>query len=161
MLKKNLFLIFIYILIIGCGFTPIYKDNKNLNINIKLIEDSNSEKFSNEVNLLNNYLKNELTRVNINNTSKQALVSFKTTYKKNSIVRDAKGKTTEYEIESIIKFLINFNNIEKNVTFKEKLNLNNMDDSLDESNYEKIIIKNFANSFSKKLILEIIKLNDN
>lgn len=154
MFNKNFFLILVYLLMVGCGFTPIYKDNKNLNfwIEIDQIEGNDS---------LNNYIKLSLQKYLVPKTnSNKIIISINSDYSKNTIAKNMSGVSTEYELVSNFEFNIYFNNESKKIKFAEKINLKNLNNKFDEINYEKSNLNNFASSITQKLILELIKLND-
>ena len=154
MFNKNFFLILVYLLMVGCGFTPIYKDNKNLNfwIEIDQIEGNYS---------LNNYIKLSLQKYLVPKTnSNKIIISINSDYSKNTIAKNMSGVSTEYELVSNFEFNIYFNNESKKIKFAEKINVKNINNEFDEINYEKSNLNNFASSITQKLILELIKLND-
>lgn len=159
---KTLKILLISILLTGCGFSPVYKNIDNLDIKISVIETEQEKTLTNEDRLLYNYLRAELNKYKSNNQlTKEALVSFETKYEKISIVKDNSGKSTDYEARGQVKFLIKLDDKEENITFSEKIYFKNLENSFNEANYERIIIKNFANSISKKLIFKLKNLNDN
>lgn len=159
---KTLKILLISILLTGCGFSPVYKNIDNLDIKISVIETEQEKTLTNEDRLLYNYLRAELNKYKSNNqVTKEALVSFETKYEKISIVKDNSGKSTDYEARGQVKFLIKLDDKEENITFSEKIYFKNLENSFNEANYERIIIKNFANSISKKLIFKLKNLNDN
>lgn len=154
MFNKNFFLILVYLLMVGCGFTPIYKDNKNLNfwIEIDQIEGNDS---------LNNYIKLSLQKYLVPKTnSNKIIISINSDYSKNTIAKNMSGVSTEYELVSNFEFNIYFNNESKKIKFAEKINIKNLNNEFDAINYEKSILNNFASLITQKLILELIKLND-
>lgn len=154
MFNKNFFLILVYLLMVGCGFTPIYKDNKNLNfwIEIDQIEGNDS---------LNNYIKLSLQKYLVPKTnSNKIIISINSDYSKNTIAKNMSGVSTEYELVSNFEFNIYFNNESKKIKFAEKINVKNLNNEFDAINYEKSILNNFASLITQKLILELIKLND-
>ena len=154
MFNKNFFLILVYLVMVGCGFTPIYKDNKNLNfwIEIDQIEGNDS---------LNNYIKLSLQKYLVPKTnSNKIIISINSDYSKNTIAKNMSGVSTEYELVSNFEFNIYFNNESKKIKFAEKINVKNLNNEFDAINYEKSILNNFASLITQKLILELIKLND-
>lgn len=154
MFNKNFFLILVYLLMVGCGFTPIYKDNKNLNFWIEIDQIEGNES-------LNNYIKLNLQKYLVPKTnSNKIIISINSDYSKNTIAKNMSGVSTEYELVSNFEFNIYFNNESKKIKFAEKINVKNLNNEFDEINYEKSNLNNFASSITQKLILELIKLND-
>lgn len=154
MFNKNFFLILVYLLMVGCGFTPIYKDNKNLNFWIEIDQIEGNES-------LNNYIKLNLQKYLVPKTnSNKIIISINSDYSKNTIAKNVSGVITEYELVSNFEFNIYFNNESKKIKFAEKINVKNLNNEFDAINYEKSILNNFASLITQKLILELIKLND-
>jgi hypothetical protein len=60
-----------------------------------------------------------------------------------------------------VKVNLSLNESNKNLVFKENINIKNNTNSFEQNNYEKNVKKNFASSIREKLILKIIELNDN
>ena len=57
-----------------------------------------------------------------------------------------------------VNFRINGNNVEKNYKMVETFNMKKMDDTFEESNYEKSIKDNFANIIQRKLIFYLLEM---
>ena len=74
---------------------------------------------------------------------------------KEIISKDSTGKITNYELQVITNFQINYN--EKNISFafQEKLNIKNIEDSFEQRKYENVVKNNFASSIQEKLILKL------
>ena len=60
--------------------------------------------------------------------------------------------------DAVANIDIKYNNKTKNVSYKERQNIENISDFFDLRNYENIIKKNFANSFIRKLNLELLNM---
>ena len=154
MISKNFFLILIYLLLISCGFSPIYNQNKNLNFWIEIDQVEGDE-------TLNNYIKLNLQRYLLaKSNSNKIVISIDSDYTKNTIAKNMSGISTEYEIIGNFEFDIHFNSQLKKMKFTEKLNVKNLNNTFDEITYEKSNLNNFASSVTQKLILELIRLND-
>ena len=74
--------ILIFILIVSftsnCGYTPMYKNLKNLNFSVE-IKNSSGDRD------INNKIKNKLNSYEIKDIDKVYLIDFKTDYKKNIV----------------------------------------------------------------------------
>lgn len=153
--KKNILLILIFFLLASCGFTPIYKNNQNLNFWLEIDKIEGNETLNNFISLnLQRYL------FPIANSNK-IIISFNSDFKKNTLVKNLSGASTEYELIAKIDFTLNHRNQTKKISFNESVRIKNFDNKLDQITYEKSNLNNFASSITQKLILEIIKLNDN
>ena len=154
MLKKNTLIILIFFLVTSCGFTPIYKNNQNLNFWIEIDKIEGNERF-------NNFIKLDLQKyVYPKPNSNKIVVSFNSNYQKRTLVKNLSGTSNEYELIGIIDFTLTYNSQTKKITFNEIARIKNLDNTFDEINYEASILNNFSSSMVQKLIFEIIKLND-
>ena len=147
MLKKNVIIISLILFLTNCGFTPIYLKNDNINFSIEQIEYTGDRD-------LNNYLEKNLNRYRNEKINNKINLSAKTLYEKNILSKDNTGKTTSYQLEVEVIFLIKSTN--KKIKITEKKIINSMDDKFEEARYEKSIKKSFAYSISNKIISELI-----
>tara|TARA_Y100000591_G_C21490201_1_gene524723 strand:+ start:100 stop:555 length:456 start_codon:yes stop_codon:yes gene_type:complete len=151
-MKKILPLILLT-LIYGCGFTSVYKEQKNQNINI-IVEKLNGD-FE-----FNSFLNNELKLIS-NSASKNIYnLSFISKYNKEIITKDASGQATDYELTVNIEFEI-IGDKAQNINFSESIQIEHNSENFEQSNYEKEIKRNFAKSITNKLLSRLITSNDN
>ena len=150
MFKKIISIIFISLLVSSCGFTPIYKTNKNINFQIKSIS------FEGDT-IINNYLNIRLNRYTNINKEKKYNISTKTDYQKNVFSKDQAGNAIDFELIAKTTFSIFKNEILiKNVTYKEKFIMKNSSDEFEERDSERIIKQNFATTIANKLVAELL-----
>ena len=147
MLKKNIIILSLILFLTNCGFAPIYLKNNNLNFSIEQIEYTGDRDF-------NNFLKINLDRYKNKKINNKINLSANTIYEKNILSKDNTGKTTSYQLEVEVIFLIKSTN--KKIKITEKKIINSMDDKFEEARYEKSIKKSFAYSISNKIISELI-----
>ena len=147
MLKKNIVIISLILILNSCGFTPIYLKNNNIDFSIEQIEYTGDRD-------LNNYLEINLNRYRNEKIDNKINLSAKTIYEKNILSKDSTGKTTSYQLEVEVIFLIK--SINKKIKITEKKIIDSMDDKFEEARYEKSIKQSFAYSISNKLISELI-----
>ena len=151
MLKKKLILLISIIFISSCGYAPIYSDLKNINFSV----DVNNFDGDREI---NNFLKTKLKRYSLNK-KKHFDLKIKSEYFKITISKDLKGVDQSYELKTIVTIDINLENrLTKKITFVEKSNINNLSDSFEEQKYERTIKKNFVDSITRKLILQLSQI---
>ena len=150
MLKKLTSIIIILLLVTNCGFTPIYKTNKNTNFQIKNIS------FEGD-NVINNYLNLRLSRYTNINKERKYSISTKTEYKKNVFSKDQAGNALDFELVARTTFDIFKNEILiKNITYKEKFIMKNSNDEFEERDSERMIKQNFATTITNKLVAELL-----
>ena len=150
MVKKLTSIIFILLLVSNCGFTPIYKTNKNTNFQIKNIS------FEGD-NVINNYLNLRLSRYTNVNKERKYSISTKTEYKKNVFSKDQAGNALDFELVAKTTFNIFKNEILiKNITYKEKFIMKNSNDEFEERDSERMIKHNFATTITNKLVAELL-----
>jgi hypothetical protein len=108
----------------------------------------------------NNLIKNELKLFSNNTSNNIYNVALNSSYQKIAITKNSSGVTTNYNILAYVKVNLSLNENNKNLVFKENINIKNNVNSFEQNNYEKNVKKNFASSIREKLILKIIELND-
>ena len=148
-MKKFLFLNLIFLLLLSCGFTPMYSANKKINFYIENISfDDGDIELSNLIRSnLNNYLKT--------NNGRKFTIETSIDYTKNSISKNSAGNTEEYELISITNFIILYDNMSKSLQIKETSRMKNFDDEFSELEYEKNLKRNMAQSISSRLIMQL------
>ncbi len=144
MLKK----IILYILIISlssCGYTSIYNNLNNINLNFEIgtIEGDKD---------INNSLVRKFRRFSNNTDGETFIISIKSDYKKNIASKDSAGNATDYIISINTEFIIQNKGKTENINYTENINLTKMEDLFEEKQYELTIKENFASSISDKVI---------
>jgi len=149
---KKFYILLILIFVYSCGYTSLYKEmQEDLNINILNVKGD----FE-----LNNYIKNDLKIASNKNSTNIYKINFETEFKKIILAKDATGNATDYSLDMTVKFIITSKNNQE-IVYKENFKIKKNDDNFAQSNYEKEIKRNFSKSIREKLILELIKINDN
>ena len=148
---KTIFWISILIFLTQCGYTALYKDNKNHNIKITL------NKMSGD-NQINELIKTELKNYFKTDTKNEYILKINTNFKKDIITKDATGKPLEFRLKLTTNVNINFG--EKNIEteFNETFNIANSSDTFELKKYENIVKRNFARSTKEKIILKVVSL---
>ncbi len=149
---KKFYILLILIFVYSCGYTSLYKEmQEDLNINILNVKGD----FE-----LNNFIKNDLKIASNKNSTNIYKINFETEFKKIILAKDATGNATDYSLDMTVKFIITSKNNQE-IVYKENFKIKKNDDNFAQSNYEKEIKRNFSKSIREKLILELIKINDN
>ena len=143
-MKKKI-LVFILLFVYGCGYSPIYKKSNIRDYEIII------STLSGDV-TMNNLIKNEIETYSKKNSGNRYVVELNSSYSKKTISKDNSGIASNYELMVIANFTMDT----RKFTFKEKLNVKNMSDPLEQRNYENIIKKNFAASIREKLLRKLL-----
>ena len=151
MFIKKFILIFFSFFLISCGFTPMYKDLKNLDFSIILKNTSGDRK-------INNMIKSKLNIYSFEKTNKNYEVILNSDYKKNIVAKDTTGAATEYKLTININFLVTSKNINKEFKYSESFNMQSMKDKLEEQDYEENIKNSLANLVTRKFILQLSQI---
>ena len=146
--KKTLFIILLFFLLQNCGYTPIYKNVKNLDYKLNIVNISGNYDINN---LITTYIQRYSNQSNAKNLN----LNIKTEYVKNVLSKNKEGKITNYLIKSKIEFiLVDSENI-KNFVFEDEIRAANSDNQFEFKKYENTIKSNFVNSAMEQLILKI------
>jgi hypothetical protein len=157
--KKKLVFLILPILLLDCGFTPMYKNLKNVDFIIS-IKDTYGDRDLN--NLIKSQLKSyTLDEENKNYDSKKNLKNYDividSSYEKNITAKDTTGAATNYKIVIITTFKVTSINFENKFTYKENFNMKSFSDKFEEKDYEKNIRDNLTNIITRKLILQLFQ----
>ena len=151
---NKILLILFLLLLNSCGYTSVYKNQKSQNFQINITGMEGDIEF-------NNLIKNELKLFSNNTSNNIYNIALNSNYQKIAVTKNSSGVTTNYNILAYVKVNLSLNENNKNLVFKENINIKNNTNSFEQNNYEKNVKKNFASSIREKLILKIIELNDN
>mgnify|MGYP006103346941 FL=1 len=146
MIKKNILIISLILFLSNCGFTPIYLNNKNIDLSIEQVNYAGDRE-------LNNFLKIILSQYKNEKVNNKIFIETTSVYKKNILSKDKAGKVSDYKIEAEVIFLIKPSN--KKIKITEKRIMRSIDDKFEEARNERSIKQNFASSISKKLTSEL------
>lgn len=145
---KNIFLILILILLSNCGYSSVYKDNKDINFKI-VLHDMKGDKSINRI------IRTNLERYSEKESEKIYSVETESIFSKSILTKDKTGKATDIRLNFNIKFTVKTDNKVEYFTFEENLNISNSLDSYEQANYENIIKNNFINSIIKEFIVKL------
>ena len=145
---KSIYIIAVFLLFIGCGYSPLYKDLTNVNFSISLNEINGNR-------TINNLIISKLNNYNSSDAEKEYDININTKYTKDIIAKDTTGAATEYKLTINASFSVNSNDYEREFIFKESFNMKSISDKLEEQDYEEIIKSNLINTITKKLILQL------
>ena len=154
-MKKILIIYLFSLLLQSCGYVPIYANNQKVDFYIEEIRFDDGDRD------LTTYLKNNLNSYFVIRGNKKYKIDTSIDYTKNSVSKNSKGDTVEYELIAIVKFEITSEDFSKELVIKENLKMNNFSDEFEERQYEKTIKQNMARSISSKLLMQLSMINAN
>ena len=151
---KNLILITFLFIVSGCGYTSVYKNLENQDLQITITKMQGDRE-------MNNLIKNEINLYSNKESINKFDLEIETEFEKLVLTKDSAGVITDYELSTNSIFTINFNDKTQKITFNETINIKNRTDTFEQDEYERNIKRNFASSIREKLILRIssIKVN--
>lgn len=144
-MTKKITALFLFLMLVGCGFSPIYTSKSDLKFNLEILNSVGEKE-------INKYISNHLKKYTDKNLDEKIMIKIDTSYSKINISKDNKGSTTGYKLVSKTKFYISSNGKDENVFFTEKLTLNRFDDVFEEKRYETKMKEDIAILTVKKLI---------
>jgi hypothetical protein len=148
MIKKLTLGIFILFLI-GCGYSPLYKNNINTKFNIEIMKTEGDKEISKHItSYLNKYIDNNLER--------KIKIKMSTSYSKKATSKDNEGKVTVYKIYVTTSFNIIIDGEDKNLIISRDLTFNKFDDVFEQKRYETKIKKDIAKLITDSFIKELI-----
>jgi len=150
MIKKNILFVLFFILT-SCGFSPIHINQNYLNYDLKIINIKGDIE-------INNIIKSKLTTKKSKAQSGQKElfeIEIDTDYQRRIFSKNLAGTADNYQLNVLAKVSITNNNIKKDYIFKETFLMKNINDQFEQTQYEKNIKNNFANSISEKIISKI------
>ena len=150
MLKKILIVGIFFISLQGCGFTPLYKDFSNQNLNITILELSGDRETF-------NLIQNKLKKFSTNSDGEVFKIRVNARYTKEAIARDASGQTTDYRSKIVSNFQINYKDKTKNISLSNSFDFKKINDQFEELKYEKTIKENMTEVIVQKLISQLLK----
>jgi len=147
MLKKIIIIFIIPFLFYGCGYSALYSNSNDKNINIKVLKSSGDRD-------INNFLLSDLKKYS-GNQGRTFLVTIDTNYTISDNSKNLEGSISNYQLLAVAKFQIKSSNLDKTITIEEDIIVKNLSDNFEKKNYEKSIKRNFSKTIATKLILQL------
>ena len=147
MLRKILIIFILPILFYGCGYSPLYSNTDNKNINIEVFKVKGDQE-------INNYLLTNFKQYS-GKQGKTFQLNIDTKYSILDNSKNLEGSISSYQLLAITTFEIKSKNFDKIITIQEDIIIKNLGDTFEKRNYEKSIKRNFGNSIFNKLILQL------
>ena len=140
---------FIIIFITSCGYTPIYSNLKNKNINIQ-VEKINGNKDVNQL------IIQKLSRYQNQSSEEVYNVNIDTNYEKLILAKNTAGNATNFRLNLDVKIIATLNGISKELKFNEKFDMKKGDTIFEEEKYENIIINDMTNIIIQRFISQLL-----
>ena len=140
---------FLLIFITGCGYTPIYSNLNNNNINIQ-VENVNGNKK------INKLIVQKLSKYQSENSEKVYNVKINSDYKKLILTKNAAGNATNFRLSVKIQFITKINDNMEEFKFTEKFDMKKGDTIFEEEKYENNIINDMINIIVQRFISQLI-----
>jgi len=150
-LIKKLILIILPLMLLGCGYVPMYKNLNNLNFSIIIDETSGNRK-------INNILKSKLNNYSSNNENNKYKITINSSFEKIIVAKDTTGAATEYKLTVVVVFNIISDKFNKQLKYSENFSMQSISDKLEEQDYEENIQNSLANTIARKLILQLSQI---
>jgi len=147
-MKKLTLSIFILFLI-GCGYSPLYKNNINTKFNIEIIKTEGDKEINKNI---RSYLKKHIDT----NLEQKIKIELNSSYTKKGTSKDSEGKVTVYKISVTTFFRIIDDEKDKNITISRDLTFNRFDDIFEQKKYEDKIKKDISKLITDSFITELI-----
>ena len=150
MIKRILIIGIFFISLQSCGFSPLYKDFSNQDLNIKILELSGDRETF-------NLIQTKLKKFSKNTGNEVFKIKINTKYTKMSIAKDTSGQTTNYRSKIVSNFQIEYKNKIKNIRLNESFDFKKIDDQFAELDYEKSVKNSMINIIVQKLISQLLR----
>ena len=155
MIKKILSTLTVLMILVGCGYQPIYS-SKNLNFNINQLE------LKGDIDL-NRQIRDRLSNFQSNKSDQSVIYNIKinTTSNRKISTKDAKGNPALYALTVTIN--LSYSSLiesEKNKSFSESIGYENNDNKFDLKRYENTLKKNLTNTIIDDILLFLQNQSD-
>ena len=145
---KILRYISILILITSCGYTPIYSNLNNKNINIKIETVSGNKD-------INKLIVQKLSRYQNKNSEEVHNIKIDSNYEKLILTKNAAGNATNFRLNIKVKFTDTKNGYSKDYKFTEKFDMKKGETIFEEEKYEISIINDMTSIIIQRFISQL------
>ena len=150
MFRKIILCILVLCGLSSCGYNSLHSQKDDLNFTILNLELNGDF-------MINNYIQQKLKKYEKIDSERKFELEIKTTLNKFSVGKDSKGNTTNLKLVANLDLNINEIKMEneqtkKTVSFSENITIKKNENNYEQSNYEKILIKNMSELLFKKLV---------
>ena len=139
----------IFIFVISCGYTPIYSNLKNNDINIQ-IKNINGDKN------INNLIVQKLERYQNKKTKNIFDLNINSEFEKLILTKDSAGNATNFRLNLDITFTATKNGHTQQYIFFEKFDMKKGDTIFEEQKYENFIKNDMTNIIIQKFVTQLL-----
>ena len=153
MIRKVLLLFCLSIILLGCGFTPMYSKTSNINFEITKVEFTGNSQ-------MNNFIENRLNKYSKTSANKKYNLKINTRFQKISVAKDTTGKTTDFNLICTLDLILISDNDGTEVeigSFSENIIVKNNENKNEQTNYEENIIDNLSQLLLNRIIFQLSK----
>jgi len=141
----------IFLLISNCGYSPIYSNQRDLDLNINIVG------LEGEKNV-NTFIAQKLSKYKSENSGKTYDVKIISEYEKDSLTKDETGNTTNFRLILEVDFVVTINGITKKLNFVEKFDIEKNESLFEQNKYEKAVRKDMMDLIIQKFISKILAI---
>ena len=145
---KILKYIVLLVFVTNCGYSPIYSNLNNNNIDIKI------EKVSGDKDI-NRLIVQKLSRYQNENTEKVYNVKIDSIFEKLILTKDTAGNATNFRLNLNVIFVATKNSNSKEFQYFEVFDMKKGDTIFEEEKYENSIKNNMTNIIIQKFISQL------
>ena len=140
---------FIIIFLTSCGYTPIYSNLKNNNINIQ-VQNTSGDKD------LNNLIVQKLSRYQNENAEKKFDVTIETDFNKIILTKDTAGNATNFRLSLKVMFNATNNGNSEELIYFEKFDMKKGNTIFEDQKYENIIKNDMINIIIQRFVSQLL-----
>ena len=135
----------VFIFLVSCGYTPIYSNLKNKDINIEIQKLSGNEE-------INNLISQKLSRYQNKDSELVYNIEAKSNFEKSILTKDTAGNATNFRLNLNITFIFMDSENLKEFVFSEKFDMKKGDNIFEDEKYENIIKNDMTNIIIQRFI---------
>ena len=135
----------VFIFLMSCGYTPIYSNLKNKDINIEIQKISGNQE-------INNLIIQKLSRYQNKDSELVYNIEAKSNFEKSILTKDTAGNATNFRLNLNITFIFMDSGNLKEFVFSEKFDMKKGDNIFEEEKYENIIKNDMTNIIIQRFI---------
>ena len=145
---KNLKYIFIFVLVLSCGYTPIYQTDQKLDIKLDTINSSGDKSINREI------VKN-LEKYRDSESNNIFDLSINSTKRENVVTKDKKGNATSFKLTLEVDINLSNNSNGKNFTkkFTKDMSFNSKNNKFELDQYRINLEKNMISQILQDINL--------
>ena len=154
MIKKIFLLILIVFGVTSCGYTPMLSQNNKLDFIIINLELAGNK-------TINNFFEKKLKQYSNNSSDKKYKILIYSDYEKINVAKDSTGNVTDLKLISTVDVTYSLEqeskNQEKKISFSESIIIKKNDNTFEQNNYERSVLKNLSQLLLNKLVFHLSK----